>query len=574
MSATNTTQLTKAPQKVKGPRGIAYNPRFYRALEIFPGFLTWSIVLAPFYLSFVAPVFFAYAIIAFDLYWLLKSVRMSYGLILAYRRYKSAKEFDWGKRMDQLNDIEGALADCTSQYNSKHRLSLSALLSFSPTAREKAIRDKTMRADMTYLENLNEHKGLLLRPADIYQLIVMPSYIVDFDIVRPSIEAVKNSLYDPKKVIFVLAYEERGGKESEKKALTLAKEYADDFAYFEAIKHPDGIPGELRGKGANITYAAKQILPWITQKGYNPSNVIVTTLDEDNRVDQNYFAALTVAYCSDPNRLHRSFQPIVMFLNNIWDAAAPMRVIASGNSFWNMVEMTRPHRLRNFASHAQGLQSLIDTDFWTVTSVVEDGHQFWRSYFTYDGDHSVVPVYTPIYHDAILADSYRKTFKGQFVQLRRWAWGISDFPYVVTESIKNKRIPFWNKVVQTFRLLEGHVSWATAPLILLYYAWLPLVINPGYRSIVLAHQLPVMASRILTFATVGLFSSIWISLLLLPPRPARYKRRRLVSMLAQWVLLPFTTIAFGAMAALNAQTRLMLGKYLEEFDVTPKSVKK
>jgi len=44
-------------------------------------------------------------------------------------------------------------------------------------------------------------------------------------------------------------------------------------------------------------------------------------------------------------------------------------------------------------------------------------------------------------------------------------------------------------------------------------------------------------------------------------------------MIAQWLLLPFTTMGFSSFAAIDAQTRLMFGKYLE-FYVTEKSVKK
>jgi hypothetical protein len=128
--------------------------------------------------------------------------------------------------------------------------------------------------------------------------------------------------------------------------------------------------------------------------------------------------------------MHTSFQPIAMFTNNIWDVPAPMRVIATGNSFWNMIVSMRQHILRNFASHAQSLDALVATNFYSTRTVVEDGHQYWRTYFKFDGKHDVFPLFTPIYQDAVLAGSLWRTIKEQFIQLRRWAYGASDVAYV------------------------------------------------------------------------------------------------------------------------------------------------
>jgi len=250
-----------------------------------------------------------------------------------------------------------------------------------------------------------------------------------------------------------------------------------------------------------------------------------------------------------------------------------MRVLAVGNSFWVMIESVRKQRLRNFASHAQGLSALIDTDFWSLTSPVEDGHQFYRSYFTFNGDYMVEPLFVPIYQDAVLASNYHRTFIAQFKQLQRWAYGISDFPFVVKNSIKNKNIPLGDKLIQIGRLLEGHLSWSTAPLILTFAAWAPLYLNASFSQNVIAHQLPVIASRILTLATIGLFTTIWISFIMIPKRPSHYPKWKMIFMVLQWVLVPITAIVFGAFAAINAQTRLMLGKYLG-FYVTEKAVKK
>jgi hypothetical protein len=245
-------------------------------------------------------------------------------------------------------------------------------------------------------------------------------------------------------------------------------------------------------------------------------------------------------------------------------------VIATGNSFWNIALSMRPHMIRNFSAHAQSMQALLDTDFWSTRTIVEDGHQFWRTYFRYAGRHEVYPLYLPIYQDAVLAPTYRKTLKAQFVQLRRWAWGASDVAYVAEKGFFTpNRVPKRDLAAKFLRLLEGHVSWATAPLLLAFAAFIPVLLDPDNFA---AHQLPIVASRIQTIALVGIFVALFLSLKMLPPKPARYKRRRTLFMMLQWVLLPLTTIVFNALAALYSQTRLMLGWYLGKFDVTEKTV--
>jgi hypothetical protein len=339
--------------------------------------------------------------------------------------------------------------------------------------------------------------------------------------------------------------------------------------------HPDGIAGEVRGKGGNITFAGRAVAAQLAEQGFDPEHVIVTTFDSDHRAGRQYFSYLSYEYAKNPNRIHKSYQPIPMFYNNIWDAPAPMRVIATNNSFWVLIEAMRPHRVRNFAAHAQSLRALLDTDFWSVTTIVEDGHQYWRSWFTFDGDHEVVPLYVPVYQDAVLAETYRKTFVAQYKQVRRWAYGVSDFPYVVRHSIRNHRISLLNKVVHIFRLFEGHFSWATAALTIAYVAWLPLFLNEKFShgpNSELAHQLPVIASRVQNVALIALIITIAISMISLPKRPERYGPRRSLAMVVQWVLLPVVGIAFGSLCAIDAQTRLMFGRYLE-FQVTAKSRK-
>jgi cellulose synthase/poly-beta-1,6-N-acetylglucosamine synthase-like glycosyltransferase len=511
----------------------------------------------------------AYFIIAFDLLWLLKSMRMSLGLIQAYRTLKQSEKIDWVERMNELSKVDKVLLERQIELE---KISRPGLFGLVRVGKDKQKYDELKR-EVARLQEIANHQNTLIQPKNIYHVIIMAVYNESLDVLRPSLNAIIASKFDTKRIIFVLAYEERGGKQTAENAKILEREYASKFGGYMSICHPDGIKGEIKGKGANITFAGRIVKKYLEERNIAAENVVVTTLDSDHRPDQNYLPYLTYEYCKNPNRTKFSYQPMAIFNNNIWDAPAPMRVIATGNSFWLMMEAVRYYRLRNFAAHAQSMQTLIDTDFWSVTSIVEDGHQYWRTFFTYDGEHLVEPLYVPVYQDVVLADSYRKTFINQYKQLRRWAYGVSDIPYVMTNNLKNRHIPFGKKWIQFGRLMEGHLSWATAPLILTFAAWAPLMLNPEFTHRVLAHQLPLIASRILTIALIGQFVTILLSLLMLPPRPKHYHKAKFIFMITQWLLVPVTSIFFGSAAALDAQTRLMIGRYPKVFDVTEKAVR-
>jgi hypothetical protein len=325
------------------------------------------------------------------------------------------------------------------------------------------------------------------------------------------------------KVIIVLTAEERAGPASGELAHQLAEEFSHVFKRIVATVHPADLPDEQKGKGPNSNWGMRALQKYIEKEGIPLDHVIVTTLDCDHRIDQNYLTALAYFYLICPERKFTSFQPISMFTNNIWDVPAPMRVIATGNSFWNMIVSMRQHILRNFASHAQSLEAMVETNFYTTRSVVEDGHQFWRTYFRFDGRHEVFPLFTPIYQDAVLAGSFIKTIKEQFIQLRRWAYGASDIAYVAyTGYFKKNKISKVDITLKLLRLIEGHVSWATSALLLLFAALVPVYVNPSAKETIIANQLPVIASRIQQVALIGIVATLFLSIKLLPPRPERY----------------------------------------------------
>lgn len=512
--------------------------KLYRFLERLPAILSWSLLALPFVLSLVSPLLTVFFIVGYLLMWFIRAIGLNVRVLQGWRNMQQHQKLHWAPLIE---DIENKTATQTV-----------------PDWHVKNIK------------RLQKHPAPV-RPSEVVHVILIAAYNEGKDVLEPTVQSVLASNYDMKKVILVIAYEARDGAQSEDASEALVDEYGDQFMHAMAIKHPL-TPHEVRGKGGNITYAGRILQKNLEKWGIEPYRVQVTTLDSDNRPHPNYLAALTYTFCLCTEPKYISFQPVVMYTNNIWDAPALMRVVATGNSFWNIILTMRPHLIRNFSSHAQSMEALIDTNFWSVRTIVEDGHQFWRTYFRYDGKHEVYPIYVPIYQDAVLAEGYRRTLKAQFIQVRRWAWGASDIAYVVTRGffIKNK-LPKWDLITKTLRLIEGHVSWATAPLILTFSAFIPILFNPDDIG---ANLLPNTASSIQRIAMVGLVITMFLSFKALPPKPQRYKRRRTFFMVVQWAFLPLTSIAYSSFAALNSQTRLFFGRYLDKFDVTEKAVKK
>lgn len=526
----------------------------YRFFEMLPALCTYFVVLLPIVLSLINPLYAAVFIVAYITWWFVKAIGMAYRTIQGYRSLEKAKSVDWLERLNDLEEPDVAMKKYETRGDT------------SPWR---------IRQHYQTLQRMHQIPEEYLKPSTVYNAVIIPYMIVDIDVLEPSVKAILDSDYNVKNNLILILASEQRAQGATALGEKLLKRYKDRCFHMEVIEHPFGLPNELIGKGGNIVWAAEKLQKLLEKRKIDPEHVLVTTLDEDHRAHRQYFALATYEYCVDPQRNHRAFQPVSLFLNNIWDAPAPMRVLATGNSFWNIINSMRPHMLRNFASHSQGMASLIATNFWSKRTIVEDGHQYWRSYFAFDGNYEVTPLYLPIYQDAVLAKTYWQTLKEQFIQLRRWAYGSSDVAYVADKGFRRGRtVPFWGLVSRFFRLLESHVSWATAPIIITLGAWIPLVINPEASRSIVAHELPQVASNLQFIATFGLFITVFLAFKMLPKRPERYKRHRNIFMLAQWLLMPVVSVLYGSSAAFYSQTRLMLGKYLERFDATIKTVRK
>lgn len=522
----------------------------YRFFEMLPAILSYSTILLLIVLSIVSPLLAGVYLLLLIITVLVKAVGIAIHTIGGRNRLKGAMNINWRNRLEQLERP-------VEEYE---RIRLSYSTGFGFEAHKDNLR--LIAADPDSYP----------RPSQLYNAVIIAAYNESYEVLEPTIQSVVDTSYDKDHMIIVLAYEQRGGPEMKAVAERLQKQFKGVFKAFHLVEHPSDLPNEVVGKGGNITYAGFFLKDWVAEQGIAYKDVIITTLDSDNRPHPTYFDYVTYEYIVHVDRKRLSYQPVSLFLNNIWDAPAPMRVVATGNSFWNIISSMRPHTLRNFASHSQPMDALVEMDFWSTRTIVEDGHQYWRSYFYFNGDYSVTPIHVPIYQDAVLSDTYRRTLKAQFVQLRRWAYGASDIPYVATRVLTRRRnVPLAGGLARLIRLIDGHVTLACVSILVAFGGWVPLLINSHAAQDIAAHMLPEVISRVQQVAMIGLLITVFLALKMLPPRPERYRRRRTLLMVLQWFLMPVTAIVYSALSAFNAQTHLLFGKYLDKFDVTEKA---
>lgn len=540
----------------------------YRLLEILPGALSYTMIILLFALSIISPALGSYYLLLIIAVTLVKAVGIVYRTIQGYNAAKRAEKVNWHER----------LVDLETPHERYEELLKHKCKEFAFNEHVENLKLLSVGKDLVLSESevVVDDPISFPKPKEIYHAVIMVAYNEGLETLIPTVEAVRDGSFDNERIIFVFGYEERGGEAMVENAKVLKEKFKNDFFEFITVMHPKDLKDEIQGKGPNLNFAAGELLEFVKKKKIPLKNIIVTSLDSDNKMSKWYLDYVAYQFIVHPNRQHLSYQPVSLFTNNIWDAPAPMRIIAISNSFFNIISSMRSHTLKNFASHSQPLLALSEMGFWSKKTIVEDGHQYWRSLFFFKGNYEVLPIHVAIYQDAVMEETLIKTLKAQFIQLRRWDYGASDVAYVGVRLFSKDRkqigkMPFLPLFAKFVRLLEGHVTLAAISPMVAFGGWVPKIINSRSKDL-LTFNLPNTISLIQIFASVGLMTTILLSLKMLPPRPKEVKTPRIL-MILQWLLMPVVAIVYQSFAAFYSQTRLLTGNYMEKFDVTKKVVK-
>jgi len=458
-----------------------------------------------------------YFIIVFSLFWVIRITYLVLHEVIAWRRYRAIVKVDWFAEVKKL---------------------------------------------ATTGKNWEEY----------YHVIFLPTYKEPKPVIIATLDSIKASIYDLKKIVIVLAGEERDQENFLHISQEVQEKYQDVFKKLLITVHPKDLPDEVPGKGANIHYAGHKLQEYIDEQNIPYEKVIVSAFDIDTHPHQQYFARLTYVYLTHPNPTHASYQPLALYHNNIWESDSFTRVVANSTSVWNLTELARNDRLFTFSSHSMSFKALVEVGFWQKDIVTEDSRITLQCLFRYDGDYTVEPLYIPVSMNTVNVGSLKQAIVDQYKQMRRWAWGVEHVPYMVKEFKKHPLMAWQIKAKYFFNQFEGIWSWATAPILLTLMSRLPLLLaDKSVHSTAFAQNAPLILEKIMTYGSLGLILNAVLMTWALPKRPANKHWSMYPLMVLEWILIPVTMIVFGSIPATDAQTRLMLGgKYRLGFWVSKK----
>ncbi|MBI3397352.1 glycosyltransferase family 2 protein [Candidatus Woesebacteria bacterium] len=488
-----------------------HDKQLLRLLEILPGFVSWNLILFPYWGIFIIPDTVAYFILIFNIYWFYQSIQIAFTVVFSHLKIQAAMKYDWLKDLKNLPDSK-----------------------------------------------------------KIKHIVIIPTYKEPLKILERTFESLIYQTLPTKQIIPVLALEEREPEEDRKFKVNFLKEkYKDTFYEFIITVHKLS-EGEVIGKSSNEKFAAiaaKEKL--VDNEKIDINDLTITSADADHKFHPNHYAALTYGFLKSKKRYHMFWQPAVLFYNNIWELPAITRVPNTLMSIWNLSQLPRKDRLINGQNYSLSLKLLDEVGYWDADKIPEDWGIFFKSYYKSGGLVEVEPIYLPVYADAAFSTSFFATLKNQYLQIQRWAWGVSDDPWIIKNYFLTKNINFFDKTLRLINVIWAHFFWPVNWFIITLGLSLPVFLNPAFGRTTLGYNVPKLSSFLLTIALVFLVIMIIVDSFYKPKRPATFPLWRMIIAPFEFVLMPVAGFFFSALPGLDAHTRLMLGKYIE-YRVTEK----
>src|ERR1700730_3142340 len=129
-------------------------------------------------------------------------------------------------------------------------------------------------------------------------------------------------------------------------------------------------------------------------------------------------------------------------------------------------------------------------------------------------------VYLPLYGDSPQSRDYASTHLSQYNQIKRWAWGMTDVPYVLKRLFRHPEIALPLRIRRFSNLFLNHLNWIFLPVLLMFGSSLPVLVSVDFSITDLGLELWFYSGLILTTTLSTVAALIVLEALMLPPKPA------------------------------------------------------
>lgn len=310
----------------------------------------------------------------------------------------------------------------------------------------------------------------------------------------------------------------------ESKGQRLTSLFEDRFAHFIVTGHPANIPGESRGKGSNVAYAAKNGCAELLRRGVDRRRIILTVTDSDSAIPELYVREVEDALNRSDDPHYLLLAPPIFFSRNCYEVPAAVRVT---DITWSAMVMSNLSNSRglSFPCSTYSLSMMLaervgywDTD---ADAVGEDMHMWLKCFFKTNGQVRTAPIYVPINLTNVQTEGYLSNVNARFVQATRHYNGVADVAYTLKNAFNNHHhrvspkgsllenasngivmaasstVHWMDKLTVCFLILEAHMIPATSGWLM--FAAVPLmqlILFPPFQALAFVDpsQNPILTS--------------------------------------------------------------------------------
>ncbi|KAI8384303.1 uncharacterized protein BYT42DRAFT_544222 [Radiomyces spectabilis] len=338
---------------------------------------------------------------------------------------------------------------------------------------------------------------------------IVPNYAEPEALLRDTIKRLANHRNAQTNYVVILAMEASEFGHAQK-AENLANYFKDSFLHFIVTVHPSDIPGEARGKGSNVAYAARTGCAELIQNGVDRRRVILTVSDSDSSIPELYVKEVEKSFTQAEDPYFLLFAPPIFFSRNCFEVPAAVRMT---DITWSAMVMSNLSNSRGIAfpcsTYSLSMVLAERVGFWDTDSdaVGEDMHMMLKCFFKTDGLARCAPIFVPINLTNVQTNGYLSNINARFVQAKRHYNGVADVAYTLRNAFGLRSLAVdANGVVLHTPILNKKSSMYASPTF-----WIDKLIV--CVKVLEAHMIPA-TSGWLMFAAVPLMQFI-----LFPPHP-------------------------------------------------------